>query len=232
MAIAYSGTVSALTVTSTTTITPALPSGWQVGDLVIIHVEHRGTAPNTPSATGWTVGAWTRYAAQNFSAGFLYRFMQGGDSAPTITSTTSGTPHMAYAFGFSGVDTTQPLDTTVQVQESTNINSPAPDITTVTDGAVVFRLWNSINDAAPSGFSPSTASGDTVIASGTSYSTLTGGDGCVGSAYRILATAGAAGTLNAPQGADQWGASLNYSVALRPSTTPVGPAASYTVRMT
>lgn len=83
----------------TGTITPALPAGWAVGDLLVMPAWARtNTETMTTPPTGWTDLATHVDVTWNF---FYGRIAQSGDTAPSLT--WSGTnDHRAQIAAFSG----------------------------------------------------------------------------------------------------------------------------------
>lgn len=131
-------------------LTPALPSGLQVGDLMLIMFSARGGGTiGTP--TGWT----ERWTVQHTSSGInkiklLYRFYQAGDTAPSVTYTGGANGHttLAQCFAFRGVDPNNPFDT--QGSASSNASQqhigPISGITPASGGACVIVFGHKADD--------------------------------------------------------------------------------------
>ena len=75
-------------------LTPALPPGWQVNDLGLMLTSARGDPnPATATATGWTL----LQASQNGQLTLLGRILQGGDTDPTVTFSSTTSHHAQIA---------------------------------------------------------------------------------------------------------------------------------------
>jgi len=127
---------------STSSATPALPSGWAAGDLALITATVFGAATFT-TPTGYTA-LDTGTSNANESAAIFYRVLQAGDTARTLTWSV-GARNAGMLAVFRGGDATSPIEahnvksitsgTTAGTVTSLTPNSP-------TDLAVVF--WASI----------------------------------------------------------------------------------------
>lgn len=121
-----------------------LPSGIQVGDLLLITICTTGefNTFTTPTGDGWSLVASNTFGANNAAAyikvadgseGATQSILKGGFSAWTASSAR-----------FSGVDQATPQDVpaTTLANGSGNTDQYAPAITTTTDNAMVVWLGN------------------------------------------------------------------------------------------
>ena len=114
MPISYVGVGTAATSSggATGSVTPALPSGLQVNDLMIIIVTGRGNH-SFATPTGWTQKFQEQlYPTDNLhKLAIFYRFYQSGDGNPTVSWTGGGTNQtvIAQVFAFRGVDSSDPI---------------------------------------------------------------------------------------------------------------------------
>jgi len=91
-------------------VTPALPSGWQPGDIhILAWLVGASSAGTVGGLTGWTplLSAGyplnpVRQANSNLTAEFWWRRAQSGDTAPTVTLTTAASGFYAAIWGFRG----------------------------------------------------------------------------------------------------------------------------------
>lgn len=195
---------------------PALPAGSAEDDLVFVLVVHDSSETTTIACSGWTaVGSQAEYGT-NLKAQLFYKVIGASESAPSVTvsQTTADGVFMAGCVGFYNVDPVTPLDgVTPQISGgSTTTTMTAPDITTSTDGAGVVRFWGqtcSVNGT----HTVSTSNGDTVIVDGTGWLTTVSTDAIASAGWRILASAGSAGTTDSTAFDDY--AYASYSVVMR-----------------
>lgn len=197
--------------------TVTLPSGWSAGQFAIMFICDRSNSGTTPtySVTGWTQVGSTLVSGTQLYAAVFYRFLQSGDSAPTVTITnhTAGRNVGAFVSTYSNINTTTPLDVThgtATASSATSIN--APSVTTVNDNSMIVRFWCAqglIN------MSVNTSGGDTAYVSGTTQQ-LDGpssGNCTNAAAYKLQTAAGASGTVSA-----SWstaGLALAWTIPLR-----------------
>lgn len=66
------------------TVTPALPDGWQPGDLAFLHFSENGNNSAITTPAGWTLIARLEHST-SFVGALFYKFLTVGDTAPTVT---------------------------------------------------------------------------------------------------------------------------------------------------
>lgn len=94
-----------------TNVTPALPSGVQSGDLLVIMTLGGPTGqPGTAVASGYTI-ARNSFSAAVHKFRLLYKIAGGSETAPTVTIHTSVEPLLAQVAAFRGTHAT-PVDAT------------------------------------------------------------------------------------------------------------------------
>jgi hypothetical protein len=131
-------------------VTPTLPSGLQVGDLMLCFASARGNGTlGTP--TGWTQKWQLAHASSGINnAALFYRFYQAGDGDPTVTYTGGASGHtvIAQVCAFRGVDPANPFD--VQGATSSNASQanigPISGITTGANGKCVIVFGHRADD--------------------------------------------------------------------------------------
>jgi hypothetical protein len=203
---------------SVSTLTPDMPSGIAVGDLVIIHAETSNASIAVPD--DWTTifnqtnGATV--SASNFSRHrSFYRVYDGVWAMPLLAD--PGDHIIAYAVAFRGVDTSNPIDNSgslvAATSDVTSIDFPAH--TTVTDGALLVFMAVAPQVRALNIW---TTSHGYTIDNPISLASTIGDDGTV---YFATADAGAAGVKSAPTSTLTISSSNRLAgcvFALRPST--------------
>jgi len=129
-------------------VTPTLPSGLQVGDLMLCFASSRGNGTlGTP--TNWTQ-KWQQYNGYFNKIALFYKFYQTGDGNPTVTYTGGASGHtvIAQVCAFRGVDISSPFD--VQGTMSTNVSQqnigPISGITTGVNGKCVIVFGHKSDD--------------------------------------------------------------------------------------
>lgn len=216
-----------VTVTIGATLSPALPAGWAVGDLLIMLIAGRcnGSAITNTFGNTWSL-AGERFreigaGATDLYIGIYTRFAEAGETAPTVTpdadfltsSTTGGVS--AQIAGFRWVSKT--LDVAAAVNDAAAAATwTPPSVTTVTPRALVISCVATADDNA---LNHNTANGFTLVMSGASYDTTTGSDHAVGMSYLVQTTAGAV-TMNiwneSAVGNDAW---VGVTLAFTPGVT-------------
>jgi hypothetical protein len=102
--------VAYFTRTSTGALTPSIPSGLNVNDLIVLIVANT-TSSVSAAPSGWTslatVGTNTGNAV---SLSVFYRFFHTGDTAPIVSVTTDAGGASARIVAYRNVNTTTPLD--------------------------------------------------------------------------------------------------------------------------
>lgn len=128
--------------------TAAMPSGWAVGDLLMIFAsDYRSgdvvSGHNTPA--GWTeLGNWThKREGINYRtrAKIFYRIAQSGQSSVSLTVASGETPHSSCMMAFRGVDASSPFEAveTLNDQTTTTPTPPYAQIATLGSNRVVIQ---------------------------------------------------------------------------------------------
>lgn len=143
MAIAF-GSESHVTPGVVANATPLEPSGAVVGDFFLGLALTESAAPSLTRPTGWTVIP----SASGLAAGaFRYdlSWIVRGASAPALTWTCAAVYREAFVLRLTGVDTTNPIDSSA-VSTIGTLNNPDPPSTTAVDAAAfavaVAIGWN------------------------------------------------------------------------------------------
>lgn len=212
--------VETFTATEASPQTVNLPT-FSAGDYVVVVCNHSpdGTAAigtvTTPS--GWTLlhTSTATGAASDSRVTSFGRVMQGGDASTLSISTSTNMTIGAVAVNYENVDQTTPVDTTAPTPNTGTGNATCPDVTTVTDKAMVVRV--AVVDATGSplqdGDEPA---GHT--ARGFMDNNPPSNGMSLGVADEIQATAGAAGTAAFTNGGTEEYAAATF--VLRPASLP------------
>lgn len=149
MAITYVG-ASTLADVPSGNVTPTWPAAYttRVATDVAVIVGHTcsSTANNTPFTTpsGWSpisiIDDVVGWDGGTGGIQLFRRVLTGGDTLPTLVTTTNGS-NSAFVVVGSGVDNTTPEDATPVVSSATSAAWQPTGITTVTDGALVFSCF-------------------------------------------------------------------------------------------
>jgi hypothetical protein len=205
---------------SSTSITPALPSGVQAGDLILLLLAAGEDSPEpivNSSASGYALRGsklTCDYGAGGMTQWVYWKIAGSSESDPTFQlngGDSNGGGIWAATCVWRGVDNADPfaLDTPSQGQTyptpGTSTTFTPPDVTTDHAGAtIVSFVTTSDNNELALG----TANGYTLGFGGANYDSTLGSDGSLGMAYKI--NVGAAGTYSLPtwsqgaNGADYW----------------------------
>lgn len=181
-------------VVNPTTLTPANPTGYAVGDTLLCFTACRSATPTVATPAGWTsilniTGTNGRLAL------FAKRAASTSEAAPSVvwsgmTTGTAGTPAEAQVAAFKNLDVPATVaDVTGAVANgaaSTATSAGGAAITTLAANDLVVSLTTRLDDAfttftAPAGFT------NVAAASGT----VSGSDMAIGWAYQVKAAAGA-----------------------------------------
>src|SRR5437899_652268 len=112
---------------SDTSFAIGMPSGWQLGDVVYIGVENRGTGAGVTTPVGWLAVApvFNPVGQTNTCQVVFRRVMQAGDADPLTITVTSGRI-AAISVAVVGADNTTPEDgvTPSEAAQSAATNSP------------------------------------------------------------------------------------------------------------
>jgi hypothetical protein len=203
-------------------VSPALPAGTAVNDILICVVENR--ADVAPSMAGWNTVAIDGTGANHHAAVF-WRRATGGD--PTTVTNTGIRSISARIYGFSGVDTTTALDATATITSSgADLTTETAAITTATPGAmIVFAAMMADNHtgfALPTGTPYVAWAGSTAA----TFSSLNlDEDHSLGIFYGYADTAGSYGPYTMTRSGGAIAVSHGVLLALRPAST----AANFTI---
>lgn len=207
------------------TAVPVTPPGAMLaGDLVILVANSRETG-NTLTISADGGQAWTSQAANTTNTSsriFWARFNGTWSTDPSVAFPAAGnaTTVTMHVFRPSATANGWALDV---AQTNASFAAPAAPrdvtitgITTVTDGALVFASWFSIDDNTWA-----LQTGGWTNAGGAQYRNTDGNDTSQSSAYMILATAGASGNVTNRQTANAGDAGNSSILAFRevPATT-------------
>jgi hypothetical protein len=139
---------------------PALPAGWQPGDVVFLfsQVTVAGSA-NATTPPGWTraIADFTSAGSTSAHQAVWYRVMQSGDTAPSVPEPASRYAWVTVAV--QGADAATPLDVAPTSDTNTGVPYPgvrAPSITPVTSGALLLTAHGVRNgtNSATTTFTP------------------------------------------------------------------------------
>lgn len=185
--------------------TPELPSGWQVDDFHLLLVESANEAVPAVSA-GWTqlssspqgTGVAAGTTATRVTA--YYRIAQSSDAAPTVDD--AGNHTFSVILGWSGVDTSSPIDAQAGGTASSSTSVSFPNVTTTVANAEIIHLFAWATDSA-SGQAGAATNGNltsiterldegTTAANGGGISVITGTKASVGAIGNTTLTAAAA----------------------------------------
>ncbi len=206
MRIDYYGSASTPADNGTNTANPTAvtpPGGMQAGDLVLMMAQARASS-GTIAISNAGGQSWTSEAQQNRANCrirlFWCRFNGTWSANPSVSmgSTNCNTVVM-HVFRPSNTSSVWQVDV---AQVSGNFASPPapnrtvtiPGITTITDGALVFATWASVDDNT---WGALTAGWSTPCSA--QYRNRSGSDQSQTHAYRIMATAGASGDVSKNQ---------------------------------
>lgn len=171
MAIAFRNETH--TIATSTSPTGTEPTGTVQGDvLVALFIVDAGTTYTAPA--GWT----TIYSGVSATSSFRYALMYvvRDASAPNLTWTYTGSTYRElFILGFSGCDTTDPIDASSQIPSGNGtVNPDPPVVTAVSSSAMALAIginWAGSTTGGwgvPSGYTirtDNTAANDGVIAS-------------------------------------------------------------------
>lgn len=125
-------------------LTPGLPSGWAIGDLLVcVVVSKSGGTATTPS--GWTAdvlndGTWV--------LSVFHKFAQSGETAPSITvSNANFSGRMCAYRNISALGTVGTVSSNASSDTSTT-----DSITTTTDGELVISVYATGTNRSPASY--------------------------------------------------------------------------------
>ena len=178
-------------------ITPALPSGWAAGHLLVLAVETANEAVSAPS--GWTEttnSPQSTGTAGSTSATRLHvfqRIAQSGDTAPTVAD--SGDHQIAWITAFSGVDSTTPvLHSAGSVLSSAGQTGTATGFTTTVADCLIVMIGTHAEDLNDDAACSVTNANLTSVTVRKTFNSTAGNGGCLVVATGVRAAAGAIGS--------------------------------------
>ena len=233
-AITQRGTATSATTTSTT-LTISKPAGVIAGDVMIVNITQTGNTGTNASLTGWNLiaGAQQSSGAPRRST-ILYRVADGTEGISFSFTLGSGTTSaVGSVIAFSGVDASVVFDVapgSMNTGGGTTIT--ATGITTVSANAAIVFLGGAggTDEDTYSGWSGSTPTFSEVM--DFSYSTGSVPNityNSVGSAWGVLATAGATGDKTVSVDGNYYWAGI--LIALRPQLYYTVPAGVYSLQV-
>lgn len=198
-------------------ISPGLPAGTAVGDLLIAVVEAKDNV--ALSMAGWNLLFNQNGGVATHQAAIFWRIATTGD--PTAITHTGGNAILARIMGFSGVDTTNPFETLPLVAgnaafaASSTTTTSGTQTTTNATAMLVFTAHYGDDYAG-------TPTGPAGFTNPILNETTTGTDAAIAAFYQAQATAGAKGpvTFNwASGGATTAAPTHGVLFALRPASS-------------
>ena len=174
MAIAVRGTRTYSSASAATSISVSVPTGTDVGDLLLLVLACDGASSSHSTPFGWTALPVSGLNNLDAGNGKIYSawYKQATDydvHAPNFTlSWTGSNTYSAVIIGYSGVDRTTPLDGVNDVLSSQGSFSASPDtlaftgVTTATNNAMVVVLGTSAAGTGTTNPTLSTSSGMTI----------------------------------------------------------------------
>ena len=178
-------------------LTPPLPTGWAVDDLLILAIESPNVAISLASGVGWTeVGSQasqssgTANSALGIRLAVYYKFAGAGEVSPTITAIANH--QTAQIVAFRNINKTTPFDvTSVSKVVTTGTALSLSAITTTTNNAIHLDIIGEDRDATSSAnFSAWTNASLASITEIWDQSILTGVGGGLAWAYGTKVSAG------------------------------------------
>ena len=198
----------------TAALTP--PTGMQTGDVVVVIAAYRGSATLNINNTGGQ--SWTALGQQNYllseSARIFYAVYNGSwTSNPSVTNGSGTLGLTAVMHVFRNVDP-EVIDT---AQVAGTFSAPTgkrdvtiPGIPTINDGALVLAAWTTIDNNTwgiqTSGWS------NVGLAQ---YRNQAGNDSSISTAYKLIPTAGASGSVTNRQLTLGGDAGIRFILALK-----------------
>lgn len=198
---------------NTSNLTPGLPAGTAVGDLLITVVESKDNV--ALSMPGWNLLFNQNGGAANHQAALFWRVATGGDPN-TVIHPDGGNVVIARIMGFTGVDTANPFETLPLAASNSSFatnsttTTSGTEITTNPGAMLVFTAHfgeRFTANTTPGGFTRPFLS-----------STTTGTDAGISGFYQLQTTAGAKGPVSTTWSGGGGAAAPTHGVlfALRP----------------
>jgi len=192
------------------------PTGTVQGDVLVALFELEGSTAFIPPA-GWTTIFSGTSASSQF--GYYLGYIVRGVSAPNLTWTYTGTIYRElYILGFSGCDTSNPIDASAQTTSASGvaINPDPPPVVAVSSAAMALAIGDNWTGSNPGGWTAPT--GYTIVTNN-----ATGNDAAI--ATKLLSASGtenptAFGNVGSSGTTDYWSATVTLSpprIAITPT---------------
>lgn len=191
MAIAFRS-CSALTTSTSGTITPTLPTGHAAGDLLLMHISH-GTSTALSAPSGWTLApgaaSWTGTGTR--WTGLMWKWDSGSESNPSFTGGTTTNGMWGVLSAFSGVGVkADPFNITPAGGASNGTAKTGAAMTSTVAGCMpVWFFQNGDNGVFNAATSPAVAMYNTSL-----YDTTVGIDTSMAGIYKPPIAVGSSGT--------------------------------------
>lgn len=201
MAIEYVNGSTARTTGDTTSLSCALPSGVQNGDLVIasVQTDRLGGSALQVAPDGWEQETFFDDGDPFYMQNRVYRHWVNNESGSYQWSIAVAGGIAISMTAWKGVDPDTPIEAThVSTDSTLNTTFQASGITTLSDNAVVIICYG-INDGASVNVQPVTAHAAMTKRNEVSTTTSVFGHSIM-QASELIATAGAQGARNATSG--------------------------------
>ncbi|HSX06189.1 MAG TPA: hypothetical protein VLG92_00525 [Candidatus Saccharimonadia bacterium] len=183
------------------------PTGTVQGDVLVALFEVQGSTTYTAPA-GWT----TIFSGTSFSGQFKYYlgYVVRGASPPNLTWSYTGSAYRElYIVGFSGCDTSNPIDASAQIPSASaaNANPDPPAVTAISSAAMALAIGDNWTGSNAGGWTPPT--GYTLVTNNAN------GNDC-GISTKLLSASGtenpgAYGNVGAGGATDYWAATVTLS---------------------
>lgn len=132
---------AASTAAGTDTLTLPIPAGTQRNDVLVVQVGSTDTTHALTAPAGWTA-AGPSFTNQGYVAATLYwKVAAAGEPDPTFTFPAgTNAPMIGGLAAYSGVRTTDPVDTYGRDGNGSSISAVQPYVTTTTAGTMIVRF--------------------------------------------------------------------------------------------
>lgn len=204
-------------------VTPGMPSGWAVDDILVIFGESNGAVSGAIS--GWSLLPGLPFSSSGTSMYGYWRRAVAGDTSPT---TPSGGNHQdCTMFAFRGCATVgDPWDTTmVEADPNTGTSTTrtaSAIITGYADELIVVCFTQGVDSASSAVWDTWAAAGLTSVTEREDNATNDGDGGGIGVGTGIKATAGSTGTFTAKEIYSS-ARGANFMMGLRSTDTDIRP---------
>lgn len=156
MAVVYGGSSAISTLTSATSATPAMPTGWAAGNLLLVYIVTT-TQVVFLSTPGYTL--LTSYTGGNPFVYIYYRVAVAGDTAQTFVFTPAANGYAAQAY-YTGNSTSNPIGAKGSVSTGATITHTSTAFTSTSSNSIAILFdatVNIVNLVAPSGWTTNTS---------------------------------------------------------------------------